>query len=125
VSGPPPYLVYCFDRLDSVPHYGWQDAAKELPRPRQGGLAVAHGGQMMSSSRRDVLLTTFVLVATTASGLAVADEKLGGKVTQTNLTLCQPRPNGGGCEGTLGAPYFAGFTYILPSECHAAPDPHA
>ncbi len=51
--------------------------------------------------KRAILLTTLVVVAATAPAVSVADEKLEGNVVGTNLTLCHPRPTGGGCEGTL------------------------
>jgi hypothetical protein len=46
-------------------------------------------------------LIAFAVMAGFAITVAVADEKLEGKVVGTNLTLCQPRPTGGGCAGTL------------------------
>lgn len=52
-------------------------------------------------------LPTVALLAGLAMGLGFqpaathAQEKVEGKVTRTNLTLCQPKPTGGGCEGTL------------------------
>jgi len=39
-----------------------------------------------------------------------AEEKLEGNVVHTNLTLCHPRPGGGGCEGTLTLETKAGGT---------------
>lgn len=46
-----------------------------------------------------------VAVIGTAVGMAplagMAQEKIEGKVVRTKLTACQPRPNGGGCAGTL------------------------
>lgn len=46
-------------------------------------------------------LIAFAVMAGFAATVAVADEKLEGKVVATNLTLCSPRPTGGGCAGTL------------------------
>ena len=34
-------------------------------------------------------------------GVGLADEKLEGKVVSTNLTMCNPKPTGGGCQGDL------------------------
>lgn len=55
----------------------------------------------MDVINRRILLTGLVAMTATAPGVSVADEKIEGKVVRTNLTLCQPRPSGGGCEGTL------------------------
>ncbi len=50
---------------------------------------------------------TFALLAGFTASMVLlpaaihAQEKIEGKVTRTNLTLCQPKPTGGGCEGTL------------------------
>ena len=55
----------------------------------------------MDVIKRRIFLTALVVMTAGAPALSVADEKLEGKVVQTNLTLCHPRPTGGGCEGTL------------------------
>lgn len=51
--------------------------------------------------RKVVLLTAFAVMVGVAPTMSVADEKLEGEVVHTNLTLCHPRPTGGGCEGVL------------------------
>jgi hypothetical protein len=54
-----------------------------------------------------MLSRKFMVVAAvgTAIGMTafagMAEEKIQGKVVRTKLTACQPRANGGGCEGTL------------------------
>ena len=48
-----------------------------------------------------VLITAFALMVAVAPTVSLADEKLEGNVVGTNLTLCHPRPTGGGCEGNL------------------------
>jgi len=50
---------------------------------------------------RVLLLTTFAIGIATMPTAGHAEEKIEGKVARTNLTLCQPRPTGGGCEGTF------------------------
>lgn len=55
----------------------------------------------MAMHRRDVLLCSLGIMAFGAPTAGSADEKLEGNVVGTNLTLCHPRPGGGGCEGTL------------------------
>ncbi len=55
----------------------------------------------MALHRRDVLICSLGIMAFGASTAGSADEKLEGNVVGTNLTLCHPRPGGGGCEGTL------------------------
>lgn len=50
---------------------------------------------------RAVFLIAFAVAACVAPTIGFADEQLEGKVVRTNLTLCHPRPSGGGCEGTL------------------------
>lgn len=54
----------------------------------------------MGHVRRVVLLTAFAVIAGLAPAMS-ADEKLEGKVVRADLTLCHPRPSGGGCEGTM------------------------
>jgi len=56
---------------------------------------------VMGNFNRRVLLTALVVMTATAPAVSVADEKIEGKVMGTNLTLCHPKPTGGGCEGTL------------------------
>lgn len=46
-------------------------------------------------------MTAFATIVAVVPTVSVADEKLEGRVVRTNLTMCQPRPTGGGCEGTL------------------------
>ena len=55
----------------------------------------------MRDPKRMVLLTAFAVTVAVAPTVSLADEKVEGKVVSTNLTLCHPRPTGGGCEGTL------------------------
>ena len=55
----------------------------------------------MRHFKRMALITTLATIAALAPTASIADEKLEGKVVGTNLTFCQPRPNGGGCAGTL------------------------
>lgn len=49
----------------------------------------------------------FMMVAAIGAAIGIgplagmAHEKIEGKVVRTKLTACQPRPNGGGCAGTL------------------------
>ena len=50
---------------------------------------------------RKIVLGVVGIVALAMPGVGAADEKLEGKVVRTNLTACNPRANGGGCEGTL------------------------
>src|SRR5712692_5158946 len=65
---------------------------------------------IMVHVRKVVLLTAFAVMLGVAPTISVADEKLEGKVVHTNLTLCHPRPTGGGCEGTLTLETKAGGT---------------
>ena len=55
----------------------------------------------MVDIKRGVLLIAFLVMTGVATTASVADEKLEGKVVEAKLTLCHPRPTGGGCEGTL------------------------
>ncbi|MGQ0681462.1 hypothetical protein [Bradyrhizobium sp.] len=55
----------------------------------------------MGYVKKAVLLTMLAMIAGLAPTMSVADEKVEGKVVSTNLTLCHPRPTGGGCEGIL------------------------
>src|SRR6266851_8858676 len=58
----------------------------------------------MGQLKKAVLFVVFAAIgAVTAASLTMSaeDEKMEGKVVHTNLTLCHPRPTGGGCEGTL------------------------
>lgn len=54
----------------------------------------------MSRSRTS-LLATLALITIAVPQPSVAEDKIEGKVVHTNLTLCHPKPGGGGCEGTL------------------------
>lgn len=47
------------------------------------------------------LIAAFAVMVGLGPNVAFAQEKVEGKVVQTNLTACAPRPTGGGCEGTL------------------------
>lgn len=64
----------------------------------------------MRSDKRAGLMTAFAVMIAVAPTASFADEKVEGKVVRTNLTLCQPRPTGGGCEGTLTLEPKAGGT---------------
>lgn len=55
----------------------------------------------MALHRRDVLRAALAATVAGVPAGTYADEKLEGNVVHTNLTLCHPRPGGGGCEGTL------------------------
>jgi hypothetical protein len=65
---------------------------------------------VMGDIKKVVVLIAFALMAGAALTVAVADEKVEGKVVGTNLTLCHPRPTGGGCAGTLTLETKAGGT---------------
>src|SRR5712692_6780074 len=56
---------------------------------------------VMGDIKKGVLVIALVVMALVTPTASVADEKIEGKVMRTNLTLCHPRPTGGGCEGTL------------------------
>jgi hypothetical protein len=56
---------------------------------------------IMGSIKRGILLASFGALVAAGATPSVADEKVEGNVISTNLTLCHPRPSGGGCEGTL------------------------
>jgi len=58
------------------------------------------GEQMLNIRKFIVIAAAGVAVGITPLA-ALAQEKIQGKVLRTKLTACQPRPNGGGCEGTL------------------------
>jgi hypothetical protein len=55
----------------------------------------------MSHVRGRIFVIAFVAVAGTPPTVSYADDQLSGKVVTAELTLCHPRPTGGGCEGTL------------------------
>lgn len=55
----------------------------------------------MRYAKKAVLMTTFMVMVAAAPTASFADEKLQGKVVRAELTLCHPRPTGGGCEGSL------------------------
>jgi len=55
----------------------------------------------MALNRRGVLLASLAAMVASVPNATHAEEKLEGNVVHTNLTLCHPRPGGGGCEGTL------------------------
>ena len=48
-----------------------------------------------------LLIAAFAVMVTVVPGVGFADEKLEGKVVSTNLTMCNPKPTGGGCQGDL------------------------
>src|SRR5712692_7650329 len=64
----------------------------------------------MGDINRRALLTALAVMTAAAPAVSVAEEKVEGKVVHTNLTLCHPRPTGGGCEGTLTLETKAGGT---------------
>lgn len=64
----------------------------------------------MDHIKKNVVLIAFTVLASGAFTVAIADEKIEGKVVATNLTLCHPRPTGGGCSGTLTVETKAGGT---------------
>ena len=55
----------------------------------------------MNKIKTGIFLSALVLTTAAAPTVSVADEKIEGNVVQATLTLCHPRPTGGGCEGTL------------------------
>lgn len=55
----------------------------------------------MSYVKKAVLMTALAVMLGMVPMLSFADEKLEGKVVRAELTLCHPRPTGGGCEGIL------------------------
>ena len=62
----------------------------------------------MPNFKAAALMAAFtVMVVVPAGGLA-ANEKLEGKVIRTNLTMCNPKPTGGSCEGDLTLETTAG-----------------
>jgi hypothetical protein len=56
---------------------------------------------VMLETRRVVLVSAFAAVTAVAPTASFAVDTVQGRVVRTELTLCQPRPTGGGCEGTL------------------------
>ena len=52
-------------------------------------------------SNKFVVLAAVGMAVAISPLAAMAQEKVQGKVTNTKLTACKPRANGGGCEGTL------------------------
>lgn len=50
---------------------------------------------------KKAVITALVVVAGLAPSVSFADERLEGQVVRAELTLCHPRPTGGGCEGIL------------------------
>lgn len=48
-----------------------------------------------------IYLVALLAMTAAAPAASAADEKVEGNVVQATLTLCHPRPTGGGCEGTL------------------------
>ena len=55
----------------------------------------------MRDAKRMVLLTAFAVIVAVAPTVSLADERVEGKVARAELTMCDPRPTGGGCQGTL------------------------
>lgn len=62
----------------------------------------------MLDVKREVLMAAFAVILAGAPAASLAADKIEGRVVRTNLTLCQPRPTGGGCEGTLTLETMAG-----------------
>lgn len=54
---------------------------------------------MLSMKKMLVLVVAGATLGT--ASVAGANEKIEGKVLRTKLTACEPRANGGGCQGTL------------------------
>src|SRR5258708_36213375 len=74
---------------------------------------------VMRDVKKAVLMTAFVVVVAVVPTASFADERVEGKVVRAELTLCDPRPTGGGCQGTLtletkadGAPQQVAITVI-------------
>jgi hypothetical protein len=65
---------------------------------------------VMLDAKREVLMAAFAVILAGAPAVSLAADKIEGRVVHTNLTLCQPRPNGGGCESTLTLETTAGGT---------------
>ena len=55
----------------------------------------------MRDVKKAVLMTGFVVMVAVVPTASFADERVEGKVVRAELTLCDPRPTGGGCQGTL------------------------
>ncbi len=55
----------------------------------------------MRDVKRVVLVIAFAGMLAVLPTASFADEKVEGKVIRAELTLCDPRPAGGGCQGTL------------------------
>jgi hypothetical protein len=47
------------------------------------------------------ILAAFTVALLSLPAHSRAEEKMEGKVVRTSLTLCNPQPTGGGCEGTV------------------------
>lgn len=56
---------------------------------------------MIMRYAKKAVITALVVVAGLAPSVSFADERLEGQVVRAELTLCHPRPTGGGCEGIL------------------------
>lgn len=55
----------------------------------------------MLSVKRIIVLTAIGVAVAIVPVTGIAEEKIEGKVIRTNLTACNPRAGGGGCEGSL------------------------
>ena len=55
----------------------------------------------MPNIKAVVLIAAFAVMMAVVPGVGFADEKLEGTVVRTNLTMCNPKPIGGGCQGDL------------------------
>lgn len=75
----------------------------------------------MVTLRRMVVGVAMVMALAMIPLASVAQEKIEGKVLRTNLTACNPKPTGGGCEGSLTVEIKAdGETQQVPIKVVAA-----
>jgi hypothetical protein len=56
---------------------------------------------VMRDVKKAVLMTAFAVAMAVVPTAGFADERVEGKVIRAELTACDPRPAGGGCQGTL------------------------
>lgn len=62
----------------------------------------------MYNVNKAVRMTAFVVMMAVVPTASFADERVEGKVVRAELTLCDPRPTGGGCQGKLTLETTAG-----------------
>ncbi len=55
----------------------------------------------MRDIKKAALATAFTMMAAVVPTESFANERIEGKVVRAELTMCDPRPTGGGCQGTL------------------------